>query len=231
MRVVSLHRYPVKSLLGEAVSGLDVDARGVAGDRLWSVRTADGKIGSGKSTRRFAAVIGLLELRARLGDGSDDGVPLVEFRDGRRLRADDPAAAAAISELVGQPVTLARETDVSHFDDGPVSIIGLGSVGAVTAARGEPVEPDRFRANIVLDSTAAWAEEQWLDRKLRIGGAVLQIELRSPRCVMVNMATADLAEQAGNLALLGRLNDGHLGVIGTVVQPGRISVGDEIEPL
>lgn len=60
----SLHRFPVKSMSGEERNHLDVDARGCVGDRVWSVRTADGKIGSGKNTRRFAAVPGLLELRA-----------------------------------------------------------------------------------------------------------------------------------------------------------------------
>ena len=55
-RVASLHRYPVKSLLGEDLDELTLDERGVVGDRLWSVRTRADKIGSGKSTSRFEAV-------------------------------------------------------------------------------------------------------------------------------------------------------------------------------
>src|SRR3954469_16006455 len=68
-RVVSLHRYPVKSLLGEDLDAVELDERGVVGDRMWSVRTPDGKIGSGKTTRRFQAVPGLLQLRASSDGG------------------------------------------------------------------------------------------------------------------------------------------------------------------
>ena len=60
-RVAALHRYPVKSLTGEAVGELRCDERGFVGDRLWSTRTENDKIGSGKTTRRFAAVDGLLQ--------------------------------------------------------------------------------------------------------------------------------------------------------------------------
>jgi uncharacterized protein YcbX len=222
-----LSRYPVKSMLGEQLREVDVDQRGVAGDRLWSVRTADGKIGSGKSTRRFAAVIGLLDLRARY----DERGAVIRLPDGSEVVAGDPKAAQLISAHVGCPVTLAQETEVSHYDDGPISLLGLGSVAAVTEARGEVVEPARFRSNLLLDTTAAYREEQWVGRDVRIGTAVLRVAMRSPRCVMVNMSTADLPEQPGNLALLGRLTDGHLGVIASVLQPGRIAVGDEVQAL
>lgn len=222
-RVASLHRYPVKSLLGETLPELDLDERGVVGDRLWSVR-ADGKIGSGKTTRRFTALEGLLDLRSWY----DDGRARIGFPDGGVWAADDPQAAERVSAHLGRPVTLAPETDVSHYDDGPVSLITLGSVAAVTEARGEAVDPARFRANLVLDPPVAYREEEWLDRELRIGTAVLRVVMRSPRCVMVNMCTADLPAQPGNLALIGRINDGNLGVIARVVRPGRIRAGDDV---
>ena len=51
--VESIWRYPVKSLGGERLTSVDVEARGLAGDRRWAVRDAEGKVGSGKTTRRF----------------------------------------------------------------------------------------------------------------------------------------------------------------------------------
>lgn len=222
--VRSLHRYPVKSLLGETVAALDLDTRGVTGDRTWSVRTAAGKIGSGKNTRRFAAVIGLLELRAR----TDGDTVLVETPGGTSYDVAEPAAAAAISHRVGQPVTLAREGDVSHFDDGPVSLIGTGSIDALARAVGEPVDPARFRANIVLDTPQPYVEDEWMGRDVRVGTAVLHVTMRSPRCVMVDMRTADLPAQPGNLTTVGRIHDACLGVIATVVRPGRICPGEPV---
>lgn len=223
-RVLALYRYPVKSLLGEQVPELDVDRRGCVGDRRWSVRTAAGRIGSGKDTRRFAAVPGLLELRAR----QDGDQVVVAFPDGSSCATDDADAADRLSGFLGQPVTLAVETDVSHFDDGPVSLIGSASVAAVASERGASVAPERFRANLLLDAGAPFVEDRWVGRELSLGTAVLRVDMTSPRCVMVDMATADLPAQHGNLTAVGRLNDACLGVVATVVTPGTITVGDVV---
>lgn len=226
-RVESLHRYPVKSLLGERFDLLDIDARGCVGDRLWSVRTATGKIGSGKTTRRFAAVQGLLRLRAAV---EVDRV-VITMPDGERLFVDSPDAAATISAYAGEPLTLAPETVVSHYDDGPVSLLGLSSVAALAAEVGADVDPARFRANLLIADTPPLAEDQLVGHRLQVGTAVLEVTMRSPRCVMIDMETADLPEQRGNLLSAGRLNDACLGVIATVVAPGRVTAGDTVTVL
>ena len=64
-RLTSIRRYPVKSMTGEVLDSADVEHRGLAGDRLWSLRDPDGKFGSGKSSRRFRAMPGLMDLVAR----------------------------------------------------------------------------------------------------------------------------------------------------------------------
>ena len=185
-------RYPVKSLGGELVVRLGVDLRGCIGDRLWSVRTLNGKIGSGKNTRRFASVPGLLSLRACESDGGID----VRFPDGSSFRVDAAAAAEHLSGVLGQPLTFAMESSVSHFDDGPVSLLGLGSVEALAKARGETVDPGRFRANVLLEDVEPFAEDAWIGRSVSVGTAVLHITMASPRCVMVDMETANLPAPA-----------------------------------
>jgi uncharacterized protein len=227
MRIASLHRYPVKSMLGESAAALDVDQRGVAGDRGWSVRTVENKIGSGKSSNRFDAVVGLLDIRAAVNDRS----VVVTFPDGGVHSVDDPAAARRLSALLGRPLTFAAETEVSHFDDGPVSLIGLASVDALAQARGKDVDPGRFRANVVVDTDEAFVEDQWIGRQVQLGTVVLEVILPSPRCVMINMASAALPAQPGNLAALGRLHGHCLGVIARVVRPGRLATGDELKLL
>lgn len=226
-RVAALRRYPVKSMLGESLDHVDVDERGIAGDRRWSVRTAEGKIGSGKSSNRFDAVVGLLDMRAALSDGT----VAVTFPDGDVHAVTDPAATHRLSALLGRPLTFAEETDVMHFDDGPVSLIGLASVRALAEARGLDVDSGRFRANVALDTDTAFVEDEWMGRRVQIGTAVFEVILPSPRCVMINMSSADLAAQPGNLAALGRLHDSCLGVIARVVQPGRLTVGDALTVL
>jgi len=224
-RVVSLHRYPVKSLLGEQGMGLDLERRGVVGDRLWSVRTAHNKIGSGKTTRRFEAVIGLLELRAV----ENNERVIVTFPDGSRCFTDGADAGDRLCRHFGRPLTFAKETEVSHFDDGPVSLIGHASIAAVARERGEHVDPARFRANIFLDTSVPFVEDGWIGQRVKLGTAILQVTMASPRCVMVEMKTAQLPAQPGNVRATARINSAHLGVVATVVVPGRISIGDTVE--
>jgi hypothetical protein len=64
--VTEIRRYPVKSMLGEVLDAVDVQLRGLLSDRLWAVRDADGKLGSGKDTRRFRRMPGLLTLRSTI---------------------------------------------------------------------------------------------------------------------------------------------------------------------
>jgi uncharacterized protein len=222
--VRSLHRYPVKSLLGETLPALDVDRRGVSGDRLWSVRTTGGRIGSGKTTRRFDAVPGLLELRA----AAEGGRVVVAFPDGTRCAVDDRLADARLSEHLGRPLRFEQETEVTHFDDGPVSIIGSAPVDAVADQQGAVVDASRFRANVVLDTVHPFLEDGWVGRCIEIGTVALEVVMTSSRCVMVDMATADLAAQPGNLLATGRLNGACLGVIARVVRPGAVQVGDAV---
>ncbi len=74
--VATLWRYPVKSMLGEPREYLDIDTRGVVGDRRYAIRNAEGKLGSGKSTRRFRRIDGLLRFRAAYnGDAAEITFP------------------------------------------------------------------------------------------------------------------------------------------------------------
>ena len=226
-QVAGIRRYPVKSLVGEELTEAVVDARGLVGDRLWSVRDRDGKLGSGKSTRRFRRMDGLLDLSA-VYDG--EGVPVVTFPAGDRYRGDDPAVHAALSEYVGREVTLAREEAVSHFDEGPVHLVTTSSIAGVERAHGRVVDPARLRPNLVVDTDEpGLVEDGWAGREVAIGEElVLRIGYSMPRCVMVNLPQRGLPVDRGLLALITEVNDGGLGVVADVVRPGRVSLGDPV---
>lgn len=225
LRIAALYRYPVKSMTGEAVPHLDLDARGVVDDRRWAVLTAGGGIGSGKRTRRFTPVPGLLGLQSETRGGQ----VVVVLPDGTAVAVDDPDASHRLSHHLGQPVRLAAEREVSHHDDGPVSVLGTASVVAVEAETGHPVEPERFRPNVLLTSERAYAEDDLVGRQVQLGSAVLRVTMTSPRCVMVDAETAALPAAPGVLRAVGRAHDACLGVIADVVRPGRVSVGDALE--
>ena len=211
-------------MLGEQLDVLDLDERGVVGDRVWSVRTPENKIGSGKNSRRFAAVPGLLTLRSHT---ADQGVTIT-LPSGEELLTQEPGTGPRLSEFLGRPVTVACESNVSHFDDGPVSLIGAASIAALAAEVGAEVDATRFRANLLVEGLAPLAEDGLVGQTVQIGDVTLEVTMQSPRCVMIDMETADLPSQHGNLLAVGRLNNTCLGVIARVREPGRVRVGDRV---
>jgi uncharacterized protein YcbX len=225
-RVGDVLRYPVKSLVGEHLERVLVEERGVAGDRLWSVRDPDGRLGSGKSSRRFRKMPGLLDLEARY----DGDVPVIGFPDGRVLRGDDPTVHDALSEHVGRPVTLAREQDVSHFDEGPVHLVTTASLDRVRGSHGRAVDARHLRSNLVVETAeVGFVEEGWIGHRLMIGAdLVLAVRGAMPRCVMVTMPQVGLPADPDLLGTLTEVNDACLGVVADVVAPGQVAVGDEV---
>lgn len=225
-RVGDVLRYPVKSLVGEHLEQVGVEERGLAGDRLWSVRDPDGKLGSGKSSRRFRRMPGLLDLEARY----DGDVPVIGFPDGRVLRGDDPAVHDALSTHVGRPVTLAREQDVSHFDEGPVHLVTTASLDHAGGAHGHPVDARHLRPNLVIETAGTgFVEETWIGRRVRIGAdVVLAVRSAMPRCVMVTLPQVGVPADRGLLGTLTEVNDACLGVVADVLAAGRVAVGDDV---
>lgn len=196
--VEALWRYPVKSMAGEQLSQAPVDARGILGDRLYAVRDTDGRLGSGKDTRRFVKMDRLLDFHAGY---LPDLTPVITLPDGRSVRGDDEHVHWAIADGLDRPgVTLVKESVISHFDAEPLHVI--------TAAGRPPsdptIDPRRVRPNIVLrvaDGSADHHEESWIGRELHIG-AQLVIDV------------VDIDELVG--------------VSARVAIPGRVRVGDAV---
>ncbi|MDI3403529.1 MOSC domain-containing protein [Streptomyces cavernicola] len=228
--VVGLSRFPVKSMRGEDRDRLDLDAGGVVGDRLWALRHADGKLGSGKNSRRFRKAPWLIDCAAAYDDTAD--TVSVQLPDGARVTPGDPRLA----ELCGPGAELVREEPDAqppgHQDQAPVSLVGTASLRALGRLLGGDVPADirRFRKNIVVDTAGdePWAEEGWIGRELRIGGALLRITERVPRCVMTTLPQPGLPADGRVLKTLADTRDLCFGVYAEVVAPGAIALGDQV---
>jgi len=226
-RIEQLWRYPVKSFLGEPRDAVTLDKRGVEGDRLFAVRDARGKFGSGKTTRRFQRIDGLFRFQAEGGDG---GVPEIVFPAGGRVSGADPRVHAALSEALGQPVTLAREAGVSHFDAGAVHLLTTASLRWLGTLLGGMPDARRFRPNLVVGAPGDGpVEQEWRGAVLRVGAGVeLRVAGPAERCVMVGFAQRELGEDARILRELAARADACLGVYADVVTPGTVRVGDAV---
>lgn len=226
--VRSLWRYPVKSMGGEACSRLAFAARGAEGDRAFAVRAEDGRFGSGKSTRRFVRIDGLFRFRAVY----DAEVPVVLFPDGRVVRGDDPAVDGELSKAVGRDVTLAREGEISHFDDAPVHLVTTSALAWLHERLPDSVVDERrFRPNILVRTDGREpVEREWIGRRVRVGREVaLEITHATERCVMTSLAQPGLPEDPRVFALVGREAGLRFGVYARVLAGGVVSCGDRVE--
>lgn len=109
-QVVSIWRYPVKSMLGEELNAADITSRGLHGDRaLALVDTETGKVVSAKNPRRWP---NLFEFRAAYVEPTRDSRSLpparITFPDGETLTTDDANAEERLSSAVGRTVRLLK---------------------------------------------------------------------------------------------------------------------------
>jgi uncharacterized protein YcbX len=106
--VVSLWRYPVKSMMGEEVNASEVTKGGLLGDRAYAlVDSSDGKVASAKNPRKWPT---LFDFRAVLADAPRPGVKAPPVRitlpDGTLVNSDQPDVHAILSKVLKREVTL-----------------------------------------------------------------------------------------------------------------------------
>ena len=223
--VSQLWRYPVKSFRGERVEEVLLDARGVVGDRVFAVRDTNGKLGSGKTTRRFRLLRDLFGFSA---ETDREGV-VVRAPQGACLRVGDPALDALLSARYGEQLAVVPEGTVSHFDAGPVHVLTTSSLGWVATEYGSTGgDARRYRPNIVVETgeDEALVEEGWVGAGLSIGSCLLQVSGTVERCAMPTFHQDALPRTPGLLQFLVQRNQSMLGVYASVVSPGTIRIGD-----
>ena len=227
--VLELWRYPVKSLLGEELEEVQVDERGFVGDRMYAVTDRAGKLGSGKSTRRFRRLDGLFELRAR--NGSER--PQVSLPDGRELTAGDAELDAFLSERYGDELRVARESAIPHHDAAPLHLLTTSSLRWLAdRLPASQIDRRRFRPNVLLDHAGAeLAEDAWVGRRFALGSVVIHVTERTERCVMTTKPQSELPKGPDVLREVTQRNDACLGVFADVEQAGVVRLGDLLREL
>ncbi|MGI3785886.1 MAG: MOSC domain-containing protein [Janthinobacterium lividum] len=226
-RIRALYRYPVKSTAGQALEMAAVTEKGLAGDRRWAAYTDDGGIASGKRTRRFRPVIGLMDWSSAIEDGDD--VPVLVSREGARYRVDTSAASDALTADLGQRLTLRPESTIQHHDESPLHLLTTSSLAAIEGLLGVPIDQRRFRANIIIDTgdVPEFIEEDWIGAELAVGTKVtLDVGPGMPRCVMVDQSQNGVAADRKVLRSLGAHHGTELGVQARPTRIGTLRVGD-----
>jgi uncharacterized protein YcbX len=113
--IVSLWRYPVKSMMGEELNATEVTQGGLLGDRAYAlVDASDRKVASAKNPRKWPT---LFDFRAVLADVPRLGVKMPPVRlalpDGTITNSEQPDVHQILSEAVKRKVTLSTLPDLS----------------------------------------------------------------------------------------------------------------------
>jgi uncharacterized protein YcbX len=140
-----------------------------------------------------------------------------------------------LSGLAGHPVRLMRPEEHGHVQETAVTLVSEASVDRLGAAAGRPVDGRRFRMLFMLSGCRPHEEDEWGGRLLRIGDAVVRaggpvercaVTTRDPDTGVTDLDTLRLIKGYRGLSGRGTID---FGVYGTIVEPGRVRVGDAVE--
>jgi len=245
--IVELWRYPVKSMQGERVQSVALDASGFTADRRFGVVTPEGFVLSGKSEPRILGASA--SVRA-------DGEIEIELPDGVRTASDDPDVDARLSAWLDRPLRLHRaaadeqftihhhtdpedETKTKDFSTPPgayydsrstVHLLSRSSLRAASDAYAEGQwNVRRFRPNIVVSfdgDDAGFVEEAWVGGIVTLGAVPALVRKRTERCVITTRAQPGLDRDLQIYRSLMKSNHANLGIYLVPQDAGTIAVGE-----
>ncbi len=134
--LAAIHRYPVKSMMGEELNACYVTTQGVLGDRAFALKDEDGKLVTAKNPRKWPTMFShRAAFSAPLPLAETELPPvMLTLPDGRVVLSSAPELGALLSNSLGKPVTwetVAPAVPVIE-EFWPADIEGLPHADAVT---------------------------------------------------------------------------------------------------
>jgi len=231
--VAALYRFPVKSMRGEQLAEARVGWFGIEGDRQYAFVRSDNASWFPWLTGRD--VPDLLRYAPRFLEPWDTRASPVVVRtpDGAEVPLESDALREDLAARHGGPVHL-MQLERGTFDAAPLSLISTSTVGDLGARVGMPLDPARFRQNILLDVGAPtpYAEEAWQGRILTLGtggsGARVLLSRRDKRCMMINLDPDRAVQTPAVLREVVGSRNQCAGLYAVPVATGVIRVGDPV---
>lgn len=153
------------------------------------------------STQLQLSAPGMSDLQVVVPDEQASLRAVTIWRDSLQVPDAGDAAAQWLSEWLGRACRLvqvseprARQVDTAYaeagdkvaFADGfPLLLIGQASLDDLSARVGRPLPMLRFRPNLVVSGSAAYAEDSW--KRIRIGELEFRVVKGCSRCIMTTL--------------------------------------------
>ncbi len=248
MSIAAIYRYPVKGLSPEALGSVDVKpGETLPFDRMWAIENGPGRFDPA-APRHLPKVNFLMLMRDERLAGIDsrfdaETLTLTILRAGRpvcRGALNDKSGRAIIEQFLaaymekslrGPPrIVSAGGHSFSDVSAKCLHIINMASVRELERDIGRPIDPLRFRPNLILEGADPWIEEGWIGRAAAAGRARLSIFKSTTRCAATNVEPGTGRRDMDIPAILAR-RWGHInfGIYASVVTSGTIATGDTFE--
>ena len=253
MHVATLSTTPIKGFALHHPASIEVNERGVVGDRDFFLVDETGSMFSTSKTGElpgFSALYNNSQNSLTVFESGtlliEEEVHLGEATSGKFFKVWDVAGHKVLgpwdelfSQRLGRPVTMIKAgPERAGTDVGRLSLISSRSVQALAeSANISDIDPRRFRMNIEISGIPAHEEDTWLDQVFTIGSALLRGGGPVQRCVAT---TRNPDTGVVDLKVLKLIKDYrgrqesefglgfNFGVYGFCLTPGTISVGDNI---
>ncbi len=259
MNVTALHIYPIKSLGGISVNTAEARIKGFQNDRRWMLVDDKGEFLTQRTLAEMANFKCSLTDDSILVNYKSDNIEVpfnLHVTEPTRVKVWSSKLKAYevstqiskwFSSALGVSATLVRMTDTSvrgkllfvppfktnlSFADGyPYLILGEASMTTLNQKLEDKVNSSRFRANILLSTQQAHAEDDW-KFNFSIGAAKFKVIKACARCsvVNINQETGQVTKEPLKTMADYRKyrKKTWFGANAICVEPGTISIGDEI---
>jgi uncharacterized protein YcbX len=224
--------YPVKSMQGQCVDAAKLGFAGLAYDREYAFLREEDTTGlPWLSARQCPRLLGYKACVERLGERH--AAVVIRTPHGEELDIRDPRLLAEIVDVAREPLRLVRLWRRTYDSAGAdVSIITTQSIQAISEMAERPLEPARFRPNVVVEATAEapFREDKWVGASVAIGSgsdpARLRLARKDPRCRIVSLDPHTGDEDARIHRIIVGTRKNNLGAYATVERTGTIAVGE-----
>lgn len=254
-RVSWISLTPVKALALEHVDEIDLLEAGLRGDRRFFLVDERNRLVSNKGRRGSLQLVHSSydelsnELTLRLADGHEinggaerrEELQTIFHRRPKPARRVHGPWDEALSELAGEPVRLvaAEQGAVDRGRGGAATLLATASLEALAGKLGATeLDSRRFRMNFGVAGLGPHEEDGWVGKRIAIGDAVVVPQGHVGRCAVTTqnpetgLADLDtlnaLATYRGDLGTTEPLP---FGVHAAVAVPGRVRIGDSVQPL
>ena len=178
-------------------------------------------LGRAVSLRALGPIGSEAAARLKLSDEPEDVV--------RELSGLEPGEPEADFSMLPAERLAALRKD-NFFDAFPVHVLTRATLVSLRAiAPDSDWDERRFRMNLLVeDAKAGYPEQEWVGRRVRIGAAMILVDMGCPRCAVPTQPVDELPKDPRVMRVLVKETHHIAGIYAGVVEEGEIAIGDEV---